>query len=614
LIIPLPQPGTQVGAYTLLEKLGQGGSGHVFKAERGGRLYAVKVINTLTLGGWARREMTAMLRLTLEHVVQFKSFDRWPDAELGYPCIVMDYVPGLPLDVWALRDNPSTRAALTLFLKIVRALREVFRLGVLHRDIKESNILVREQDGEPVLIDFGFSAVQGALPETIPGMPPPGTPEYRSPEIMRFLKGETTLTYEYDLSDELWALGVTLYVLLTGELPFGERQELGLNGRILMDSPLAPHLRNPRIPEAASRLCLRMLEKDKQARFQDHDALCTALEELLAGAEGDASWDVPLRIPTPPAAEAADESDASPPDAPPPRVDEPDGERGPASPDAPSRLRRPSPLLVATLSLVALGVLFMSFWPRTATVLGAAAPPHTSTQAWETARVIPFREVASPGVPAQSDSGVAPLSDQPLAPSPAAMHPEPDTTRKPQQKPASPIRPTPPSKRKTAAGALALCAAAGGCTGAESRMRPTPEPIECPSGADQTHEQFDLGWSIDAKLKGYNGFVGEVGPTMREGPISVVLDKTWEKLPSGTEFMGTLVFGKNRFFGLFTQARTPDRKTYPVCVQIHRPVYSDACTREGLGECPEEGSRPGAFVIPTRVDIKLARRNHFEFE
>ncbi|HYO57529.1 protein kinase domain-containing protein [Archangium sp.] len=138
----------------------------------------------------ARREITAMLRLALDNVVQFKTFDRWPDAEMGYPCIVMEFVPGLPMNLWVSRYNPSTRAVLIVFLKIVKALREVFRRGVLHRDIKESNIIIREDDGEPVLIDFGFSSVVGALTETAPGQVPPGTPEYRSPEAMNFLAGE----------------------------------------------------------------------------------------------------------------------------------------------------------------------------------------------------------------------------------------------------------------------------------------------------------------------------------------------------------------------------------------------------------------------------------------
>ncbi len=301
MVIHLPQKGAKVGAYEILEQLGHGGGGYVYKAERGGRYYAVKVLNTLDLDGWSRREVTALVNLPLPNVVRFVGCDRWPDVETGYPCVIMEFVSGLPLETYALRYNPSTRRALTIFLKIVKALREVYRLGVLHRDIKEKNIIIREDDGEPILVDFGFSSVSGFPTVTMPGMLPPGTPEYRSPEAMRFLAGMTKEdSYTYSLSDELWALGVTLYWLLTDVMPFGTRNELGLQARIRLESPPTPRIANPRLPEAPSRLCLRMLEKNPQGRFQDDDELCAALEALLAAAEGEASWDLPLMDPQSP--------------------------------------------------------------------------------------------------------------------------------------------------------------------------------------------------------------------------------------------------------------------------------------------------------------------------
>ncbi|QRK10563.1 protein kinase [Archangium violaceum] len=301
MVIHLPQKGAKIGAYEVIEQLGQGGGGHVYKAERGGRNYAVKVLATLDVDGWTRREVTALVNLPLDNVVRFVGYDKWPDAETGYPCIIMEFVSGLTLDFYVLRHNPSTRRALTIFLKIARALREVFRLGVLHRDIKESNIIIRSHDGEPILIDFGFSSVAGMPTVTEAGRLPPGTPEYRSPEAMRFLASMTEEdSYTYSLSDELWALGVTLYWLLTDVLPFGNRREPGLNARIRLDSPPHPCVVNPRLPESVSRLCLRMLEKDPQSRFQNHDEICGAVEALLSAHEGDAGWDVPLIDPESP--------------------------------------------------------------------------------------------------------------------------------------------------------------------------------------------------------------------------------------------------------------------------------------------------------------------------
>jgi serine/threonine-protein kinase len=306
MVIHLPKNGARVGDYTIIQKLGEGGSGYVYKAERGGRFFAIKFLSELAWTGWNRREVTIMVRLQtlnlqIPNVVGFRGCERWPDPDIGYPYIVMDYVPGLTMDKWAQRFNPSIRVALGKFLKIAQAMREVHRRGVLHRDLKELNIIIRADDGEPVVIDFGFGSVNGTPTETGPGGVPPGTPEYRSPEIIKFLRGETEGDfYTYTISDELWAKGVILYWLLTDVLPFGGRLELGLNERIRLNTPREPHLINPRVPEEASRLCMRMLEKNPQGRFQDDDELCAALEALLAAAEGEASWDLPLMDPQSP--------------------------------------------------------------------------------------------------------------------------------------------------------------------------------------------------------------------------------------------------------------------------------------------------------------------------
>ncbi len=270
----------------------------MYKAERGNRLFAIKFLTDPELTGWNRREITLMLRLQLPNVVGFRACERWPHPDLGYPYIVMDYVHGLTMDQWAQRINPTARVGMHTYLKIARAMREVHRREVLHRDLKETNIMIRADDGEPVVIDFGFGAMKGAPTETKPGLVPPGTPEYRSPEMLKFLRGEAEeITYTYTLSDELWAMGVLLYWLLTDEMPFGDRTELGLHDRILQKTPRAPHDLNPRVPEAASRLCMRMLAKDPHERFTGDDELCAALEAVLAAAEGDASWDEPLMEP-----------------------------------------------------------------------------------------------------------------------------------------------------------------------------------------------------------------------------------------------------------------------------------------------------------------------------
>jgi serine/threonine-protein kinase len=109
------------------------------------------------------------------------------------------------------------------------------------------------------------------------------------------------------VSDELWAMGVTFYWLLTNRLPFGTRRRLFLVKAILSHTPRAPHECNPRVPKALGDVCMRMLEKDFAARFPDMAALAGALESALAAAREDASWDVPLGDPDAPQETTTDE-------------------------------------------------------------------------------------------------------------------------------------------------------------------------------------------------------------------------------------------------------------------------------------------------------------------
>jgi serine/threonine-protein kinase len=121
---------------------------------------------------------------------------------------------------------------------------------------------------------------------------PPGTALYRSPEVIRFRRAPVEPRYQSTPGDDLWALGVLLYWLLTGDYPF-QGQDVGdLAEAILRHAPTPPHERNPRVPRALSELCLRMLEKVREARYPDAKAVSVALEAALA--EADASWEVPL--------------------------------------------------------------------------------------------------------------------------------------------------------------------------------------------------------------------------------------------------------------------------------------------------------------------------------
>lgn len=151
-----------------------------------------------------------------------------------------------------------------------------------------------------------------------------------------------------------------------------------------------------------------------------------------------------------------------------------------------------------------------------------------------------------------------------------------------------------------------------GCPGPQTQVRPEPPSLECPTGSYETHSHFELGRETVATLPGYKGEAGEDYATMKEGPFAMVVLWGWNKMPPGTLLIGTLTFGNDRFYGRFTQAQTPDRQTYPVCIQIFTPV--PAAMRKGpdcpvgVGSCYLPGGKPGAFEFYPTQDIMRAKR------
>ncbi|RKH67576.1 serine/threonine-protein kinase [Corallococcus aberystwythensis] len=218
-------PGTEVGTWRVVERLGVGGFGAVYRVEDGarpGEFYALKL--ALHPGDErAEREVALLLSHAVHrNVVRFHACGRWPHPLTGSLYFVMDWVAGRPLDTWAEEVNPSYRELAQAAGKVALAFDALHGAGVLHRDVKPAHILIREPDGEPVLIDFGIGDYAGAA--TITQQPvPPGTPHLRSPESVRFHQenhGRPGARYAYQPTDDLYALGVSLYRAVTGHFPF----------------------------------------------------------------------------------------------------------------------------------------------------------------------------------------------------------------------------------------------------------------------------------------------------------------------------------------------------------------------------------------------------------
>ncbi|QSQ22751.1 serine/threonine protein kinase [Pyxidicoccus parkwayensis] len=218
-------PGMLIGPWRLLELRGRGSFGIVFRAVHALQQDAEAVALKLAVNLWdARfaREAELLSRIHHPAVPRLLDHGHWqPRQTLSFPWLVMEWVEGLPLYEWAYAQRPSSRQVLQLLARLARALDATHSAGGLHRDVKGENILVRHSDAQPFLTDFGSGHFLGAATLTLPAFPP-GTLAYRSPEAWRYIPRSgkiPAVPYSPRPGDDLFALGVTAYRLVTGKYP-----------------------------------------------------------------------------------------------------------------------------------------------------------------------------------------------------------------------------------------------------------------------------------------------------------------------------------------------------------------------------------------------------------
>src|SRR6185503_12964429 len=183
--------GTVVHGFRLLRHVSSGSYGSVWQVqsvESPTRRYALKF--SLHAPGESNpgdaravREVQLLLRAAHENVVRVVAYGRWRDPDKGPLYMVVEWVEGGTLRQWARKARPSTLQVVRLAQKLARALQHAHDAGVLHRDVKPDNVLMRAKDGEPFLSDFGVGDAQGAPALTL-GAVPPGTLSYQSPRLL----------------------------------------------------------------------------------------------------------------------------------------------------------------------------------------------------------------------------------------------------------------------------------------------------------------------------------------------------------------------------------------------------------------------------------------------
>jgi serine/threonine protein kinase len=292
---PLHFPlGTRVGPWRVLERRGLGAYGAVYRAIRAQG--AVEPV-ALKLALHPRddrfaREAELLSRIRHRSVPRLVEHGEWQSpAGAPFPYLVMEWVEGVSLYEWALECRPSSRQVLQRLASLARALEATHAAGGVHRDVKGDNVLVREVDGQVFLTDFGSGHYLGAAPLTWPPFPP-GTPEYRSPEAWRSVRIPflpTAVAYAPVPADDVFALGVTAYRLVTGEYP---SQALGADYLEGAAPPAAREV-NARCCEELDAVTARMLSASPEARGSARE-LAETLEHAALNAGPKA--DVPLFI------------------------------------------------------------------------------------------------------------------------------------------------------------------------------------------------------------------------------------------------------------------------------------------------------------------------------
>ena len=573
-LIRLPS-GASIDGWHVVKELGDGGFAVVYLVEKNGLRRALKVARHRDASGDEKqtharvmRELTALLMLDHPNIIRHCGYGY---AESGNVYLALEYVDGWTLGEWKERKHPTFHEILRVFVKLAAALTYMHSRGILHRDLKLSNVLIRKSDGEPIIIDFSCATYTQAADLTESGLPP-GTDRFRAPEQFKFLRehrDEHRARYAFQVADEIFAFGAMLYELLTDPRPTEARHRETLNNPVAMPRP-ARRI-NARVPEALSDLVESILSRDPARRPVDTDALQRELAELQAHPAAD--YQEPAH---PPSEQRRRE---------PPEGGDPASKRRWSKLRAlgggvVARVRNSGKVLAAGAVVAVVLAAVVALWGRPA-ALEPPAAPHAA------GRPLPPSAPPSvpPPMPAPDMSPPAPAPVVGTEPAPAPVQEEGSTvkTLPPEDPKQARRQKTPPGRDVSKALALG-CAIATGCTGAQVR----PEPFTCPDGTIAARKQ--LSWResqqfsvvIDDRydpwrnvwLRPGDTVVGVVpeGVTPSQAPVA----------PPGTRFFGGKVY--------VSPEKTADGSPGFIIVKYDRV------------KLPKQDELPACFIVEVEAD------------
>lgn len=276
--LPKLSPGIVMGDYEILDELGRGGMGIVYRARQksNGQAVALKIIlpsankNLVKIRRFFR-EIKATASLHHPHIVPVYGTGK----EHGCYYFVMKYIEGDTLDGYIGSHNLTWADQIIMLVKICQALHHAHQNRILHRDLKPSNILV-SQEGEPYLTDFGLAKFFEASFSLTKTGDIVGTPCYIAPEQIADSK-------KVGPPSDIYSLGVILYQMLTGTLPFTAHDFIELYHKIHTQAPVPPIRINPTIPADLNTICLKALAKKPQQRYASASEMAQDLQYAYEG-------------------------------------------------------------------------------------------------------------------------------------------------------------------------------------------------------------------------------------------------------------------------------------------------------------------------------------------